>query len=53
MKGLIAELMIMIACLVCFCCAICVMNGNNNAKVLGLISLAVLVIAIVFERRKK
>lgn len=53
MKELFAELMIMIAGLVCIGCAVCVMNGNNNAKWLGLISLAVLVIAVVIDERRK
>lgn len=48
-----AELIVMIACLVCIGCAICVMNGNNNAKWLGLISLAVLVITVVIDERRK
>ncbi len=49
----IAELIVMVACLVCFGSAICVMNGNNNATWLGLVCLAVMVIAISYERRKK
>lgn len=48
-----AELIVMVACLVCIGCAICVMNGNNNAKWLGLISLAVVVIAVVIDERRK
>lgn len=53
MKELIGEFIVLIACIVCICCAICVMNGNNNAKPLGLISTAVLVIAVVIEERRK
>ncbi len=53
MKELIGEFIVMIAGIVCICCAICVMNGNNNAKPLGLISMAVLVIAVVIEERRK
>lgn len=48
-----AELIVMVACIVCFVSAICVMNGNNNAKWLGLISLAVLVITVVIDERRK
>jgi isoprenylcysteine carboxyl methyltransferase (ICMT) family protein YpbQ len=49
----LAELIVMVACLVCIGCAVCVMNGNNNAKWLGLISLAVVVIAVVIDERRK
>lgn len=51
--GFLAELIVMVACLVCIGCAVCVMNGNNNAKWLGLISLAVVVIAVVIDERRK
>jgi hypothetical protein len=49
----LAELIVMVACLVCIGCAICVMNGNNNAKWPGLISTAVVVIAVVIDERRK
>ena len=49
----LAELIAMAACLVCIGCAVCVMNGNNNAKWLGLISTAVLVITVVIDERRK
>lgn len=49
----LAELIVMVASLVCIGCAVCVMNGNNNAKWLGLISLAVVVIAVVIDERRK
>lgn len=55
MKNLLqffAELIVMAACLVCIGCAICVMNGNKDASVLGLISLAVLVIAVIVDERR-
>lgn len=49
----LAELIVMVAYLVCIGCAVCVMNGNENAIWLGLVCLAVMVIAISYERRKK
>ena len=53
MKELFAELIGMIACLVWFVCAVCVMNGNKGASVLGLISLTWLVIAVIKDERRK
>jgi len=50
---LLAEPIAIIAGIVCIGCAVCVMNGNNNAKWLGLISLAVVVIAVVIDERRK
>lgn len=50
---LLAEPIAIIAGIVCIGCAVCVMNGNNNAKWLGLISLAVVVIAVVIDERRR
>lgn len=48
-----AELIVMIAGIICFGCVVCVMNGNNKAIPLGLICLAVMVIAVVIDERRK
>lgn len=50
---LLAEPIAIIAGIVCICCAICVMNGNRNASVVGLISLAVMVIAVCIDERRQ
>jgi len=52
MKEVIGSLVAIISGLICMGCAICVMNGNKGASVLGLISLAVLVIAVIVDERR-
>ena len=53
MREVLGSMVTIICGLICMGCAVCVMNGNKGASTLGLISLAVLVIAVIVDERRK